>query len=150
MQRVVVRRLALLAALQGAYFALTGAWALVHIESFMLVTGPKTDVWLVKTVGILVLAIGIALLVAAARERVSLEVAILAIGTAAGLAAIDIVYATTDVIRDVYLLDAAAEALLILAWGAALWRERGDLALWGPIRPSERPGAGRRRRPRNG
>ena len=43
-----------LAVLQGAYFGLTAAWALVHIDSFMRVTGAKTDVWLVKTVAALV------------------------------------------------------------------------------------------------
>ena len=126
-----MRSLVLLAWVQGAYFAATGLWALVHEESFMLVTGPKTDVWLLKTVGILVLAIGIVLLVAAARERVSFEVALLAIATALGLGAIDIVYATSGTIRDVYLLDAIAEAGLVLLWGILLWRNRADLRLWG-------------------
>ena len=126
-----MRALAWLAGLQGTYFALTGAWALVHVESFMAVTGPKTDVWLVKTVGILVLAIGLVLLVAAMRERVGAEVALLATSTAAGLTAIDVTYATGDVIRDLYLLDALAEAALLLAWGVALWRARHDPRLWG-------------------
>lgn len=125
------RALVWLAALQGAYFALTGVWALVHLESFELVTGPKTDDWLVRTVGVLVLVIGAVLLVAASRLRVPFEVALLAVGSALGLAAIDVVYATGDVIRDVYLLDALAELALVALWAAALWRARDDVALWG-------------------
>ena len=43
-----------LAMIQGAYFLATGIWPLLHLASFMRVTGPKTDRWLVKTVGALV------------------------------------------------------------------------------------------------
>jgi len=38
-----------------------GIWSLVSIGSFQKVTGPKTDVWLVKTVGVLVIGVGAAL-----------------------------------------------------------------------------------------
>lgn len=126
-----MRWLVRLARLQGVFYVLTGVWPLVHIESFMAVTGPKTDLWLVKTVGVLVFAIGLTLLVAGLRLRVPFEVALLAIMSALGLAAVDILYATTVVIWNVYLLGAAAEIALALAWGVALWRARDDLALWG-------------------
>lgn len=53
------------------------------------------------------------------RRRVTPEVALLAAGSAAGLAAIDIVYVARRRIRPVYLLDAAAEAGLIALWGLA-------------------------------
>jgi hypothetical protein len=53
-----------LSLVQGAFYAATGLWALVDLDSFMAVTGPKTDHWLVKTVGILVTVIGGVLLVA--------------------------------------------------------------------------------------
>ena len=42
------------AAVQGAYFVLTGIWPLFGINSFQAVTGAKTDLWLVYTVGCLV------------------------------------------------------------------------------------------------
>ncbi|RIK85192.1 MAG: hypothetical protein DCC67_04235, partial [Planctomycetota bacterium] len=86
---------------QGLYYATTGVWPLVSIRSFQAVTGEKTDHlatgleadhWLVNTVAVLVLACGIAFLVAALRRRPSLEVATLGIGTAAGLTAIDVIY----------------------------------------------------------
>jgi hypothetical protein len=45
-----------LAARQGVYYLLTGVWPLPSIGSFQRVTGPKTDLWLVRTVGVLVAA----------------------------------------------------------------------------------------------
>lgn len=40
---------------QGVYYVVSGAWPLVHIDSFQKVTGRNTDLWLVHTVGLLVL-----------------------------------------------------------------------------------------------
>lgn len=37
---------------QGAYYIVTGMWPLLHIDSFQVVTGPKDNLWLVKTVGL--------------------------------------------------------------------------------------------------
>ena len=54
----------------------------MHIKSFMWVTGPKTDVWPVKTVGVLVVVIGATLLIARLKKRYNLEVFVLAVGTA--------------------------------------------------------------------
>ncbi len=106
----------LLALVQGVFYAATGLWALVDLDSFMAVTGPKTDRWLVKTVGILVTVIGAVLLVARRRGGVPFEVALLAIGSALSLATIDVVYVSNRTIPPVYLLDAAAEVGLALAW----------------------------------
>jgi hypothetical protein len=107
---------ATLALLQGAYFAVTGLWAVVDLDSFMAVTGPKVDHWLVKTVGLLVTVIGAVLLLAWRRRRVTDEVILLAVGSALSLAAIDVVYVANRTIPPVYLLDAAAEVALVLAW----------------------------------
>lgn len=108
---------------QGAFYVLTGLWALVDIESFEAVTGPKTDDWLVKTVGVLVTVIGAVLLLAARRRRISPEIALLAAGSALGLASIDVIYVLSGVIAPIYLLDAFAEVGLAAAWGVA--RARG-------------------------
>ena len=45
------------------------------MRSFLAVTGPKTDLWLVRTVGVVVLAIGVTLAVAATRGHVNGEIA---------------------------------------------------------------------------
>ncbi|HET9529931.1 MAG TPA: hypothetical protein VFQ92_06240 [Blastocatellia bacterium] len=101
---------------QGGYFLATGIWPLVDIRSFQAVTGPKTDQWLVKTVGVLVGVIGGVLIAAGARRRVTAEVSALAVGSAAGLTAIDVVYVAKRRISPIYLLDAVAEIALIGGW----------------------------------
>src|SRR5947209_12491747 len=107
---------------QGLYYLVTGVWPLISIRTFQMVTGPKTDHlvtgreadhWLVMTVGVLITAIAIALLVAAWRKRNPLEIAVLALASAAGLAGIDLVYVARGVIAPIYLADAAAEVILI-------------------------------------
>jgi hypothetical protein len=111
--------LILLAWLQGLYFLITGLWPLFHMPSFLAVTGPKVDLWLVKTVGILIVVIGAVLILAARRRAIGPEVTLLAVGSAASLAGVDLVYALSDRIWDVYLLDALAETALVVLWG--LW-----------------------------
>jgi hypothetical protein len=117
MEMLTVERVALA---QGLFYAATGLWPLVHMRSFLWVTGPKTDLWLVKTVGVIVLVVGCVLLLAAGRAAVSPEVALLATGCAAALAGVDFVYVAKRAIGPVYLLDAAAEIGLIAWWAAAI------------------------------
>jgi len=104
---------------QGLYFTATGAWPLVHLKSFMAVTGYKLDQWLVKTVGVLILVVGLVLLSAARSRRISPEILGLAVGCALGLTAIDGYYVLIERIRDIYLLDALAEVALVVAWVVA-------------------------------
>ena len=106
---------------QGVFYLLTGVWPLVSIRSFEAITGPKTDRWLVKTAGVLITAVGAGLTLAGRRGRVTPEVATIAVGSAAGLTAIDLVYVSRGRISPVYLLDAVAEVGLIAAWAVA-WR----------------------------
>lgn len=102
--------------LHGLYFILPSIWPFVHMPSFLAVTGPKTDLWLVKTVAVLLLVIGTVLITAAIRKEYQFSLGVLAVSSAAGMAVIDIYYATNDVIWDTYLLDAIAEILLLSAW----------------------------------
>ena len=112
--------LLLLLWVQGIYFTLTGIWPFIHLKSFLWVTGPKNDIWLLKTVAGLITTIGLTFLVSAYRREFTAAVITLALGSAFCLMAIDIYYATNDVIWDVYLLDAIAEAILIIAWTIGL------------------------------
>ena len=109
-----------MAAAQGLYYVATGAWPFIHLGSFLAVTGPKTDIWLVYTVSVLILVIGSVCLAAAYINRVTGEIILLAVGSALGLTGIDVVYVLRDVIDEVYLLDAAAEVILILGWAAVI------------------------------
>ena len=112
------------ALLQGGYFALTGVWPLVSMATFEAVTGPKTDDWLVHTVGVLVTVIGLVLLSATIKGEVDAPVAVLAVGSSAGLATIEFFYVLRGVIWPIYMLDAIAEVALIILWGVALFRDR--------------------------
>lgn len=111
---------------QAIYYLISGIWPVVEIRSFQALTGPKVDLWLVKTVGLLVAVVGAALGVAGARRRITPETAMVAMGTSAGLAAIDAVYVARRRISLVYLLDAAGELLMLAGWLLAL-RRRGFL-----------------------
>jgi hypothetical protein len=112
-----------LAAVQAVYFGLTGIWPILHMPSFLAVTGPKHDLWLVRTVGLLIVAVAIPMAMAAWRGIVVPEVVALAVASSAGLTIIDVVYVARGTIRKIYLADAAAELVLIAAWMLA-WGSR--------------------------
>jgi ABC-type cobalamin transport system permease subunit len=105
-----------LALAQGGYFVATGIWPLVHMPSFLRVTGRKHDLWLVRTVGALIAVAGAAILAAARRDRVTAEMEFLAAGTAAALGMVDAVYVSRRRIPPIYMLDGAAEAALVTLW----------------------------------
>jgi hypothetical protein len=98
---------------QTLYFVPTGIWPIVHIRSFEWLTGAKVDRWLVKTVGGVVLAAGVGLGMATANRRLTPEIDVVAVGTAATLATIDIVYVHRRRISPIYLGDAALNLALI-------------------------------------
>lgn len=104
---------------QGAYYVATGVWPFVSMRSFLKVTGPKTDLWLVRTVGALVGVVGGALLMAGLHRRVTPEIRLLGAGSAAALGAIEGHYSVRGRIPPVYLADAVAEGALVAAWTAA-------------------------------
>jgi hypothetical protein len=108
---------------QGALYVGTGLWPLIDIDSFQAMTGPKTDLWLVRTVGVLVTVVGIVLVASARRRRIGAEIALLAVGSALGLAGIDIVYVLSRTISPIYLADAVVEIGFAAAWAAA-WRKK--------------------------
>lgn len=104
---------------QGAVWVVSGLWPIVHLPSFEKVTGPKVDGWLVKTVGALITTVGVVLLSAAKRDRITPEIAGLGTGAAASLAAVDLVYVPKGRISPIYLADALMEAGFIAAWAMA-------------------------------
>jgi hypothetical protein len=115
---------ALVALVQGIYFATTAIWPLVHMRSFLAVTGPKTDTWLVRTVAALLAVIGAALILASGTNNsgngaIDDGMIVVGVGSAAALLVIDVVYVIRGTIRPIYLADAAAELLLIAGWCAA-------------------------------
>jgi hypothetical protein len=97
----------------AAYYSATGVAPFVTRRGFEAVTGPKSEWWLVQTVGLLVTAVGAGVGSAVARERVTPEITGIAAGCAASLAAVDVYYVARGRIRLTYLVDAAVQAALL-------------------------------------
>lgn len=114
------------AASQGAVYVLTGLWPILHLRSFMAVTGPKADGWLVKTMGGLIAAVGAALCVSAT-TRMTRSTKALGVLAACALGGADVWYAGKGRISRVYLLDAVLEAAIVAGWTASM----------GPLRPEK-------------
>jgi hypothetical protein len=110
---------------QSVYYLITALWGLLHIESFMAVTGPKTDVWLVKTVSVLILPVVVCLVAGHLLHVHPLLVILVAATAAAGFAAIDFYYTAGKVIRWVYAVDGVVQTVLLLVWIFLLmqWRK---------------------------
>lgn len=102
--------------LQGTFYFLTGIWPLGSLDTFLQVTGPKTDLWLVQTVGALIAVMGAVMLAGAFRRRAVAETIFLAVAAALALIAVDVVFVTRRVISSIYLLDAGVESALVVAW----------------------------------
>ena len=56
----------------------------------------------------------------------AIELALIAVLAALGLAAIDVIYVTRGVISKIYLADAALEAMFIVAWAVYAFRLKGQ------------------------
>jgi hypothetical protein len=97
---------------QGAYYLVSGLWAVVDRRGFEGVTGRKKDYWLVRTVGLLAGTIGFSLLAGTRGGRPSSETTMLGVTAGASFTAVDLVYVARRRISPVYLGDAAVHALL--------------------------------------
>jgi hypothetical protein len=80
----------------------------------MFVTGPKYDIWLVKTVGLLITSIGTTTLIASREKSIAIHVIFLTVSSACFLTAIDIYYSLTGRISKIYIGDALIEIMLVI------------------------------------
>jgi hypothetical protein len=101
---------------QGVYYLATGLWAVVHYRSFSRVTGPKTDVWLVKTTGLILAGIGLVLLLFYETEAAAL----LGLLIALTLAGADTFYSIRGTISKIYMADAAVELGFAAGWALTI------------------------------
>jgi hypothetical protein len=93
-----------------------GLWPLVSLRSFEKIFGPKTDEWLVHTVGGLMIATGWAQLGTSQCREGHRLARRLGLGSALTLLTVDLIYVPAGRLRWTYLLDAAVEAGWVLAW----------------------------------
>lgn len=109
------------AKIHGVYWVAGGMWPIIHMESFLWVTGSKEELWLVRCVALLVILIGLILFIASHKKRITPEIKWLGLGSAAVVSVIDILYVIASEIPFVYLLDGITELILVSLW---LWAGR--------------------------
>ena len=102
--------------IQAIFYGFTGIWPLIHLDSFLAVTGPKTDIWLVKTVGILIVPYSLLCFYAAFNSKRIPVIALANIICCLGLAIVDIYYYFRSVIKWVYLVDSVIEIFFLIYW----------------------------------
>jgi hypothetical protein len=121
---------------QALYYIATGLWPLLSIRTFEAVLGPKTDDWLVYMVGLLAIAIGVALLSGTRRSMARPETRVLAIAAALAFISIDVIYALDGRISRLYLVDALIQLLFMACavWSGSSGHKRSaarrDRRLW--------------------
>jgi hypothetical protein len=101
--------------IQSVYFFVTGIWPILHINSFLKITGKKTDIWLVKTVAALICSIALSFF-SGIIIGITLPVIILALTSSVALFIVDVYYVLNKTISKVYLLDAILELIFIIYW----------------------------------
>jgi hypothetical protein len=104
---------------QALYYGVTGLWPFVHLRSFLAITGPKNDIWLVKTVAALLGVIASFLGLTAVRRQDDDATLLLSAGSAFVLAGVDVVYVARRRVSQVYLYDAVAQVLVLVGLGAS-------------------------------
>lgn len=102
--------------LQGIYYILTGIWRLINIESFIRVTGAKTDIWLVQTVGLLLLPYGLLCFYIANNAQKNLIIAMALALCSVCLAGINVYYYLRNDISWVYSVDIVIEMIFLVYW----------------------------------
>ena len=106
----------LLLGIQGYYFLVTALWGLLDIDSFMAVTGPKTDIWLVKTVSVILVAIAVCLLIHKYTGGPSLAAMALGFASSLGLALVEFYYVYNRTLSIVYFYDGLIEVVFSILW----------------------------------
>lgn len=110
---------------QGSYWLLTGVWPVLHLHSFLYLTGAKTDLWLVRVVGLLMAVIGGVLLAAGLHGNLSPEIVGLAVAASAALLVADVWFVIDGSLAPVSLVDATLQAAALVGWGIVWWQSRG-------------------------
>jgi len=91
----------------------------------MEVTGPKTDIWLVKTVSLLLVTVSLCFIASLFIQTDRRPVLVLAIGCCLSLASIDFYYAGKKIISTIYYVDGVLQLIFLFAWVVIIrWRKK--------------------------
>lgn len=109
--------------IQGLYVLMTALWPLLYLENFIQVTGPKTDIWLVRAISFLLLPYAVFCFWTALVQRPVPQVlsgSMMLMGVS--LAGVEFYYATHRVISTLYELDAVLQILFAVWWAFHFFR----------------------------
>lgn len=107
-------------------------WGMFDIDSFMRATGPKTDIWLVKTIGALLICTSCFFISVIFRKEFSFSVFLLAYMQAFALAIIDFYYALNGTISTIYIADGVCQIIFVVMWSYVM-----SLNESAPLTPSQ-------------
>lgn len=108
----------------GAHLLIGCAWPLLGPASYQKVMGRKDDMWLMAGVSLLFGVTGSTIARAAATNRITPEIAQLAIGASVATAGLEVVNVSRGRISPMHLIDAAGHASIAGGWAATLLRHR--------------------------
>jgi hypothetical protein len=117
-----MKQFKLLIFIQSGYYLLTALWAIIDINSFMTVTGPKTDIWLVKTTAAMIATISLTLGSYLFMQGNKSPAIILGSISAFSFVIIDFYYVAENVISNIYVLDGIFESILLIGWGVVIFK----------------------------
>jgi len=103
----------MIARAQGWYYLGGGLWRLLHPRSFERIAGPKPDQFQTDVAAALFAAIGATLVVDSLAGPRSKAPAVLAVGSASAIAAIDLKHRRQ--IRSLFIIEAASEIAMAVA-----------------------------------
>jgi hypothetical protein len=108
---------------QGFYYLIISVWPLIHIDSFLIITGYKQDVWLVKMVSVIILCISLTILYALSLKEKNIPVFFLSFISPVGFLFVELYYVNNNTIKEIYLVDALLELQIILVWLVKIFRD---------------------------
>jgi hypothetical protein len=96
------------------YYIITGLWPMVHMRSFILITGPKVDLWLVRCLALMITSSGILFALPFLSDAPpSHEVQLLAMLNAFSLFVIDFYYPLKKRISKIYMVDGVLQVIFL-------------------------------------
>jgi hypothetical protein len=101
---------------QASYYFITALWSLIHIDSFMFITGYKTDIWLVKTVGALLIPVSLTLASYIVLQTDQRPAMLLGVLSTLSFIGIDFYYYLRGVISYAYLADGVVQVAILIFW----------------------------------
>jgi hypothetical protein len=108
----------------GAHVLVGGGWPILGTKSYEKIMGHKEDMWLMTGVSLIFGVTGSAIARAAATNRITPEIAQIAIGASVAVAGVQVVNVARGRIPPTNLLDAAGHISIAAGWAVTLFRNR--------------------------